>query len=165
MLIDKLNLLHLLLKTAQEGYDAIQKNTSVLSADVRSVESKQEGKYDTRALLNSYLAGAQEARLKKLEGEINLVTGYLDKINKAGTKHQKVFVQVYDLVQLHIEEVNKTKNYFIVPALGGYKLEAEGREILSLTPETPIGKILLNQIMVDDAIMIAGSEATVVGFC
>ena len=46
---------------------------SHVAAGVNSSESKQEGKYDTRALLDSYLAGGQEVRIKQLKFEIQIV--------------------------------------------------------------------------------------------
>ena len=130
-----------LLLQASSNLLKLQESTASISEGATSSEAKQEGKYDTRALLDSYLAGAQGARVKQLEAEISAIQKI--KINFA-VSHS---VQIGSLVTIEYSDTSLTKKYFILPVLGGYQIEVNPKEglVMTLTPETPLGKQLLSK--------------------
>ncbi len=98
-------------------------------------EMKQEGKYDTRAIEASYLAGAQKRRLEEIIVEIQglkaLPVVELIPITTAG---------VGSLVE--VESPNGTQWYFISPSSGGVDVATKPPvKVVSL--QSPIGQALL----------------------
>lgn len=100
-------------------------------------ESKPENKYDTRGLEASYLAGAQALRAEELKRSIAL----LESLNLAdhvdGSKPR-----VGTLIHIQING-EKEKFLFLLPTAGGTKATFEGKEVLVVTPDSPVGQLLL----------------------
>ena len=106
--------------------EAAAKSTRELATQA---DLKQEGKYDTRAIEASYLAGAQQKRVEEIKMEIQLLDE-LD-LKKSPT------VQMGSLVEL---EYNlKDRFYFLTSIEGGALLEVDGFTVMSISVFSPIG--------------------------
>lgn len=101
-------------------------------------EAKPENDKDTRALEASYLAGAQAARARELEGAIKATRAMalLDLRGKA--------IQASALVVLEDEDEVRT-TYFVAPFGGGAKLTVGGEPVQVVTPQSPLGGALLGR--------------------
>jgi transcription elongation GreA/GreB family factor len=102
-------------------------------------EAKPENDKDTRALEASYLAGAQAARVREIEGAIKAITG-MELLDLTGKQ-----VQASAIVTLEDEDETK-QVFFFAPFAGGTNLSvASLKNIQVLTPQSPLGKALLGR--------------------
>jgi transcription elongation GreA/GreB family factor len=101
-------------------------------------QSKAENKYDTRGLEASYLARGQSRQAAEIEQAI--------------AQFQKLPLREFlsadpidlgALVELHAKG-NKSF-YFIGPRAGGTEIMADEKEILVITPQSPLGQQLLGK--------------------
>lgn len=99
-------------------------------------ESMAEDKYDTRGLEASYLAAGQARMMEQTA----------DALRTYGSLFVKKFapddaVDVTALVEL---SVNRKREFvFVGPAAGGVEVEHDGKTVLVITPESPLGALLM----------------------
>jgi transcription elongation GreA/GreB family factor len=103
-------------------------------------EAKPENDKDTRALEASYLAGAQAARVRELEGAVKAIGG-MQLLELAGKA-----VQASAVVTVEDEDALR-QIYFVAPFGGGVVLGgAEGAaSVQVVTPQSPLGRALLGR--------------------
>jgi transcription elongation GreA/GreB family factor len=90
---------------------------------------KSEGKYDTRAIEASYLAGAQLKRVEEIKMDIQM----LEELELAAASS----VQLGSLVL--IEHKGANRYYFITSTSGGTMVSVEGETILVISVFSPLG--------------------------
>jgi transcription elongation GreA/GreB family factor len=101
-------------------------------------QSKAEGQFDTRALESSYLAEGQARLAAQLKEAISV---YQTLDLRAFETHEPIALSaVVSLGQRGSEDL-----YFIGPRDGGFTVNLEGREVMVITPHSPIGQILLGK--------------------
>lgn len=100
-------------------------------------ESKAEGKYDTRGLEASYLAGAQADQCGKIAEAIHALRGFTAEATDPASPAQAGSV-------VEVETRGEISHYFLLPCGGGLSISAEGIEITTLSPETPLYQALLH---------------------
>lgn len=105
-------------------------------AEATHEQNKAESKYDTRGLEASYLARGQSRQAAELEAAI--------------AEFEKLEVRKFaasepiDLGALVELEVDGEKSlYFLGPRAGGTEIVQDRREILVITPPSPLGEQLL----------------------
>lgn len=128
----------------QEVIDALEKDFDSLSrsaVDTHSAstgdEAKQEGKYDTRSLENSYLAEAQAAKLDTLRHQI----GLLGSLTLPDEDETAVLGSLITLTPEDDEDLL----FFLLPAGGGCQLTQEGTNITVISPSSAIGAQVINR--------------------
>jgi transcription elongation GreA/GreB family factor len=101
-------------------------------------QSKAESKYDTRGLEASYLARGQSKQAAEIESAIV----EFEKLNarKFGNGEP---IDLGALVEL--ENGGESFFYFIGPRAGGTEVVHEKKEILVITPQSPLGEQLLGK--------------------
>jgi transcription elongation GreA/GreB family factor len=107
-------------------------------AEATHESNKAENKYDTRGLEASYLARGQCKQAAELEAA-------LVEYQKLGVKKFAATdpVNLGALIEL---ELGGEKNfYFLGPRAGGTEVIHDKKEILVITPQSPLGEQLLNQ--------------------
>jgi len=98
--------------------------------------SKAENKYDTRGLEASYLARGQSRQIAELE---TAVTEFQNLGARAFQPDDPI-----DLGALvTLEQGRQQTFYFVGPRAGGTEVQFEGREILVITPQSPLGSQLM----------------------
>ena len=102
-------------------------------------EAKPENDKDTRALEASYLAGAQAARVRELEGSIKMANG-MELLDFSKGKA----IQASAVVTLEDEDEVRT-TFFVAPIGGGIQLTHAGVEAQVVTPTSPLGRALLGK--------------------
>lgn len=115
-------------------------------------EAKPEGKYDTRAIESSYLAGAQTERLLELNQKIQSIErmDLLAPIDLA--------VKITSLVLL-TDEDGKSLWYMLIPGAAALKICTDGIWITILSPESRLGADLLGKSEGDDIETGSGKQA------
>jgi len=107
-------------------------------------ENIAENKYDTLALEAAYLAQGQSKRVIKCQTDIDLCI-------KLPINHSET-ATVGSLVVLQ-DQQNTVKYLLICPVAGGVKLQWDQHTVLVVTPQSPIGAVLLNH-EVDDLLEV-----------
>ena len=108
--------------------------------------SKAENKYDTRGLEASYLAHGQSRQIAELEAAILEFQQLGERKFKAGES-----IDVGALVEL--EQGRERAWYFIGRRAGGTGIELDQREILVITPQSPLGKQLAGKSQGDQLML------------
>jgi len=118
-------------------------------AEATHESSKAESKYDTRGLEASYLARGQSRQAAELEAAI----AEFEKlpVKKFGVDDA---IQLGALVEL--ENGGENFFYFIGPRAGGTEVLHDRKEILVITPQSPLGEQLLGKKQGDRPQLILG---------
>lgn len=101
-------------------------------------EAKPENDKDTRALEASYLAGAQAARVRDLEGAIKAISSMPLLMLDGGPIQSSAVVTVED------EDGERTA-FLLAPFGGGLTLAAPAASVQVVTPQSPRGRALLGK--------------------
>ncbi len=104
-------------------------------------ESKAENKYDTRGLEAAYLADGQRRRVHEIEAALAAYRNLKAERGDGG-------IRIGALVALEHEEGERW--VYLGPDGAGLKLVAEGREILVISPRSPLGQALLGREQDDE---------------
>ncbi|MGH7990596.1 MAG: GreA/GreB family elongation factor [Limisphaerales bacterium] len=107
-------------------------------AEATHESSKAESKYDTRGLEASYLARGQSRQAAEIEAAI----AEFEKLDA-----RKFFngdgIGIGALVELETGDENLF--YFIGPRAGGTEISHDKKEILVITPQSPLGEQLIGK--------------------
>jgi transcription elongation GreA/GreB family factor len=101
-------------------------------AEATHEQNKAENKYDTRGLEASYLAHGQSRQA--LEAKAAITAFEQLEVRKFGSSEP---IELGALVEL--EHKGERFVYFIGPKAGGTEVVHDGREILVITPQSPLG--------------------------
>jgi hypothetical protein len=107
-------------------------------AEATHESSKAESKYDTRGLEASYLARGQSRQAAELETAI----AEFDKLPLKNFGAEDP-INLGALVEL--ESAGENLHYFIGPRAGGTEVIHDKKEILVITPQSPLGEQLLGK--------------------
>jgi transcription elongation GreA/GreB family factor len=107
-------------------------------AEATHESNKAENKYDTRGLEASYLARGQSKQAAELEAAI--------------AEYQKLGVQKFtdgDAIAVgalvELEHGGENSIYFVGPRAGGTEVIHDRKEILVITPQSPLGEQLMGK--------------------
>jgi transcription elongation GreA/GreB family factor len=107
-------------------------------AEATHESNKAENKYDTRGLEASYLARGQSKQVAEIESAIADFEGLAARKFAADDA-----IAVGALVEL---EMSGEKNfYFLGPRAGGTEIIHDKKEILVITPQSPLGEQLIGK--------------------
>jgi transcription elongation GreA/GreB family factor len=107
-------------------------------AEATHESSKAESKYDTRGLEASYLARGQSKQAAELEAAIA-------EYQKLGVKKFGADEPIGLGALVELEHGGENSFYFIGPRAGGTEILHEKKEILVITPQSPLGEQLLGK--------------------
>ena len=104
-------------------------------AEATHEQNKAENKYDTRGLEASYLARGQSRQALETKAAIAAFEKLSPRKFGAGEP-----IELGALVE--VEQQSERTLYFVGPKSGGTEVKHEGREILVITPQSPLGEQL-----------------------
>ena len=107
-------------------------------AEATHESNKAENKYDTRGLEASYLARGQSKRAAELEAAIA-------EFEKLGAKKFAAGEAIAVGALVELEHAGETSIYFVGPRAGGTEVLHDRKEILVITPQSPLGEQLLGK--------------------
>jgi transcription elongation GreA/GreB family factor len=136
--MEKSRLIQQIIASLVESLVVLEKAARASHAEATHESSKAESKYDTRGLEAAYLAGGQARQAKEI----------LDSIKLYETLTVKDFtgdepIELTALVEL---DAGGTRSfYFIGPKNGGLELKHQRKEIIVITPQSPLGQDLMGK--------------------
>lgn len=103
-------------------------------------ESRAEDRHDTRAIEASYLADGQERAALETSEALAAYRNLNVRRFAAGEP-----IALTALVELEPSEGGSRELYFLGPSRGGLTVTLDDREILVITPQSPIGRRLVGR--------------------
>ena len=111
------------------------KAAQVAHAEATDEQSRAENKYDTRGLEASYLAHGQSRQVVETE--------------QAREQYASLPVRAFEAAEpigigalIELKHDGEHLWYFLGPAAGGTEVECAGQEVLVITPQAPLGRLL-----------------------
>jgi len=120
-------------------------------AEATHESSKAESKYDTRGLEASYLARGQSKQAAELEAAIA-------EFEKLPAKKFAAAEPIGLGALVELETGGENLFYFIGPRAGGMEILHEKKEILVITPQSPLGEQLMGKKSGDKLQLKLGGE-------
>ena len=117
-------------------------------------EAKATSKWDTQGLEASYLAQGQANHARELRDAI----ARLHTLKNQGTS-ATMHISEGSLVTLDIN--GEIGYYFLVPVGGGHELEYGGKVIDALTPQSPLGRLMMGKHTGGAVVFPNGSQARI----
>ncbi len=152
--MDKALLFAALRDRLKEELAAVQAAAAAAREGATHEEAKPENEYDTRALEQSYLAGAQTARAEALAGAVQALERF-----RSPSLNENDPIRVGAAVVA--DEDGKTRRYLLCEVGGGTKLDYEGERWWVLTPSSPLGRSLIGRRLGDEVQRIVRGQETV----
>jgi transcription elongation GreA/GreB family factor len=121
-----------------ENLGGLEKAARAAHAEATHESSKAENKYDTRGLEAAYLAGGQARQAKEIMDSITLYESLPTRDFTTGDR-----IDLTAMVELDTDGARAT--YFIGPKSGGLEIICGAKEIMVLTPASPLGKNLMGR--------------------
>lgn len=122
-------------------------------AEATHESSKAENKYDTRGLEASYLAQGQSKQAAETAQSLHEFASLFPRNFKEGDA-----IDVSAFVEL--KSKNQSTFYFVGPRAGGTEIVEDGKEILVITPQSPLGAQLIGKKQGDKVkLAIAGTTS------
>lgn len=134
----KRKILDAIIAVLQADLDTFTRAADAARAEATDPQSRAEHKYDTRGLEASYLAAGQARQVKELDAA--LATYRLLSLRAFGPGEA---VDLSALVEL--EQGGEKTAYFMGPCAGGTEVTVGKRSILVITPQSPLGQLLLGR--------------------
>ncbi len=116
-------------KACRQELAAIEQASAAARDETTNAETKQEGKYDTRAIEASYLARGQAVRV----GALRQLTSWFEQLQARPCTE----IQVGALFQLE-----GSADWLFMAPVGGSGAELSGQRIKVISPASPLGKAL-----------------------
>jgi len=121
-------------------------------AEATHESNKAENKYDTRGLEASYLARGQSKQAAELEAAIA-------EYQKLGVKKFAAGEAIAVGALVALAHGGETSYYFLGPRAGGTEILHDKKEILVITPQSPLGEQLLGKKVGDRPQLRLGGTA------
>ena len=154
VIINKQQLKQAVLAELLQQQQVLEKAVAVATDATTHPDAKAEGKYDTRAIVTGYLAGAQAARLKELMSKIaNLQNLVFESFEN---EHE---IRPTALVRLEGDNVEKF--FLILTNIGGFTVVYETIKIHVITPGSRVGELLIDESLGSEIAL--GDQSLVVG--
>ena len=123
-------------------------------AEATHEQSKAESKYDTRGLEASYLARGQSKQAAELEAAIA-------EFEKLGVKKFAPGETIAIGALVELEHGGENSFYFVGPRAGGTEVIHDKKEILVITPQSPLGEQLMGRKQADQLQLTFGGSKQV----
>jgi len=134
----KSQLLKLIVAALSENLEVLTKAARASHAEATHESNKAESKYDTRGLEAAYLAGGQARQAREILEAIKLF--------EALPAREFAADEPIDLGALvELEADGRRAFYFIGPKGGGLEIRHQRREIMVITPQSPLGQNLMGR--------------------
>lgn len=134
----KAQLLKQIVAGLTDSLGVLEKAARASHEEATHESNKAESKYDTCGLEAAYLAGGQARQAKEILDSITLYEVLAFREFAAGEP-----IDLTALVELDTDGIRST--YFIGPKNGGLEIKHQRKEIMVITPQSPLGQNLMGR--------------------
>lgn len=150
--MNKTSLIHSIKAHLQTELAILLQAAELAHAAAVDEQSIAETQYDTLAIEAGYLAEGQSKRALAIQAEIKTL-----ELLTIRDFNESTPINLGALVQLSHDE-SKQHWFFILPVAAGYKGEFNEHSYTVITPQSPMGKALINQYQDDDINLLIGTK-------
>jgi transcription elongation GreA/GreB family factor len=136
--MNKAQLVKQIIVSLTESLDVLEKAARASHEEATHESSKAESKYDTRGLEAAYLAGGQARQAKEI---LDSIKAYEALVTRDFASSEPIGLTA--LVELDADGTHST--YFIGPRNGGLEITHRRKEIIVITPRSPLGQNLVGR--------------------
>ena len=134
----KAELVKQIITSLTENLGVLEKAARASHEEATHESSKAESKYDTRGLEAPYLAGGQARQAKEI---LDSIKAYEALVPRDFTPDEPI--ELTALVDVDADGAHST--YFIGPKSGGLEIEHRRKQIMVITPQSPLGQNLMGR--------------------
>jgi len=134
----KAELIKQIITSLTESLGVLEKAARASHEEATHESSKAESKYDTRGLEAAYLAGGQARQAREILDSIKDYEALATREFDPGEP-----IELTAVVELSADGSQST--YFIGPKNGGLEINYRRREIMVITPQSPLGQNLMGR--------------------
>jgi transcription elongation GreA/GreB family factor len=134
----KAQLIRQIITSLTASLNILQKAARASHEEATHESSRAESKYDTRGLEAAYLAGGQARQAKEILDSIKAYEALVTRDFAPGEP-----IELTALVELDADGTHSA--YFIGPRNGGLEIKHRRKEILVITPQSPLGQNLMGR--------------------
>ena len=134
----KSELIEQFISSLSESLGVLEKAARASHEEATHESSKAESKYDTRGLEAAYLAGGQARQAREILDSIKAYDALATREFDPGEP-----IELTAVVELTADGSPST--YFIGPKNGGLEINYRHREIMVITPQSPLGQNLMGR--------------------
>lgn len=127
-----------IISSLTESLGVLDKAARASHEEATHESSKAESKYDTRGLEAAYLAGGQARQAKEILDSIKVYEALVTRNFAPGAP-----IELTALVELEADGTNST--YFMGPKSGGLEIKHRSKELIVMTPQSPLGQNLIGR--------------------
>src|SRR5664280_2198278 len=136
--MNKAQLVKQIITSLTESLGVLEKAARASHEEATHESSKAESKYDTRGLEAAYLAGGQARQAREILNSIKVYEALVTRDFASGEP-----IELTALVELDADGTHST--YFIGPKNGGLEIKHRRKEIMVITPQSPLGQNLVGR--------------------
>jgi len=151
--MNKENILQRLIASLAADLDLLSRAARTAHEAATHEECIADNKYDTLGLEASYVAQGQANRAQEIKQA-------LETYRKLELRFfgGNAAIRLTALITLEAED-GSIRKVFLGPEAGGLKIEQDGKEIIVITPGSPLGRALLGKAVGDRVELPAGNAA------
>lgn len=149
--MNKKELIQAIVEKLRDDLALYHKAAEFARLEATDEQSKAENKYDTRGLEASYLARGQS----KQAAEVGQAIEYFEKL-PAREFGASDGIDAGALVELR--NGKETAAYFLAGKAGGTEVQFANKEVLVITPESPLGRQLVGRKAGDKCVLELGGR-------
>jgi len=136
--LKKAPLIKQIVASLTESLRVLEKAARASHEEATHESSKAESKYDTRGLEAAYLAGGQAKQAREIMESIEAYQALATKDFGPSSP-----IELTALVELEADGAPST--YLIGPRSGGLQITLRSKEIMLITPQSPLGQNLMGK--------------------
>jgi hypothetical protein len=136
--MNKAGLIKQVIASLTESLEVLEKAARASHEEATHESSRAESKYDTRGLEAAYLAGGQARQAKEILDSIKAYEALATRDFAPGEP-----IELTALVELDADGAHS--GYFIGPRSGGLEIKLRRKEIMVVTPQSPLGQNLMGR--------------------
>ena len=136
--MNKAQLVKQIISSLTESLGVLEKAARASHEEATHESSKAESKYDTRGLEAAYLAGGQARQAREILDSIKVYEALVTRDFASGEP-----IELTALVELDADGTHST--YFIGPKNGGLEINCRRKEVMVITPQSPLGQNLVGR--------------------
>lgn len=149
--VKKQKLVEAIIAKLREDLALFHKAAVAARAEATHEQSKAEHKYDTRGLEASYLARGQSRQVLE-------ITQAIEKYEKLALRDYAGHDAIDTGALVELENGRERNTYFIGPRAGGTEVKFQKRDVLVITPESPLGSQLVGKRTGDICLLDLGGQ-------
>jgi transcription elongation GreA/GreB family factor len=134
----KAQLIKQIISSLTESLGVLDKAARASHEEATHESSRAESKYDTCGLEAAYLARGQSRQVKEILDSIKVYEALVARDFASGAP-----IELTALVELEADGTHST--YFIGPKSGGLEIKHRSKDIIVMTPQSPLGQNLMGR--------------------